>query len=184
MHFFSAAKTKHQAIELSKLLLDESGQRKPWGEFKKDALELHDQYNKHWLSAEYEHAIASSQMASRWLDYDEADLVEYQTVGDDRVRPEHRAWDKVTLPSTHPWWDTHYPPNGWRCRCTATVGAPGTRVTPDSILPALPEPDPLFSGNVGKTGVMFPKEHPYYAELSDEAKAEVDEFTKTQNGEE
>lgn len=42
----------------------------------------------------------------------------YSTVGDSRVRPEHSAWDKLALPVDDPWWDTHYPPNGWGCRCS------------------------------------------------------------------
>lgn len=41
----------------------------------------------------------------------------YVTMDDDRVRPLHRAWHGVTLPLDAPWWSTHRPPNGWRCRC-------------------------------------------------------------------
>lgn len=31
-------------------------------------------------------------------------------------RPEHQAWYNIVLPADHPWWDTHYPPNGWGCK--------------------------------------------------------------------
>ncbi|HWC63967.1 MAG TPA: phage minor head protein [Rhizomicrobium sp.] len=41
----------------------------------------------------------------------------YSCVHDNRTRPLHRLWDGTTLPIDHPWWETHYPPNGWRCRC-------------------------------------------------------------------
>jgi uncharacterized protein with gpF-like domain len=34
-------------------------------------------------------------------------------------RPEHLAWNGLVLPADDPWWDTHYPPNGWGCTCTA-----------------------------------------------------------------
>lgn len=47
--------------------------------------------------------------------------VRYITQRDDRVRPAHRAWDGVTLPQDDPFWRTHYPPNGWRCRCRAVA---------------------------------------------------------------
>lgn len=43
----------------------------------------------------------------------------YRTMRDERVRISHQAWDGVVLPVDHPWWDTHFPPNGWRCRCRA-----------------------------------------------------------------
>lgn len=43
----------------------------------------------------------------------------FTTAGDTRVRLEHRAWDGVCLPVDDPWWDTHYGPCGWGCRCTA-----------------------------------------------------------------
>ena len=41
----------------------------------------------------------------------------YVSMDDDRVRPLHRSWHNVTLPLDHPWWSTHRPPNGYRCRC-------------------------------------------------------------------
>ena len=43
--------------------------------------------------------------------------VRYITRDDGRVRPLHRRWDNLCLPVDHPFWKTHWPPNGWRCRC-------------------------------------------------------------------
>lgn len=41
----------------------------------------------------------------------------YVAVLDAKVRPEHLAWHGTILPWDHPWWKTHSPPCGWRCRC-------------------------------------------------------------------
>lgn len=43
----------------------------------------------------------------------------YTALLDNRTRPLHRRWHGIILPQDHPWWETHYPPNGWRCRCKA-----------------------------------------------------------------
>lgn len=32
-------------------------------------------------------------------------------------RPEHEAWDGLVIHADDPWWQTHYPPNGWGCQC-------------------------------------------------------------------
>ena len=32
-------------------------------------------------------------------------------------RKEHLAWDGLILPKDDPWWDAHFPPNGWGCKC-------------------------------------------------------------------
>jgi len=32
-------------------------------------------------------------------------------------RPEHVAWDGKILMADDPWWNTHYPANGWGCKC-------------------------------------------------------------------
>ncbi|MBI3245325.1 MAG: phage head protein [Deltaproteobacteria bacterium] len=34
-----------------------------------------------------------------------------------RPRPQHLAWDGLTLPPDHAFWKTHSPPNGWGCKC-------------------------------------------------------------------
>jgi SPP1 gp7 family putative phage head morphogenesis protein len=43
----------------------------------------------------------------------------YVAVNDSRTRPAHRRWHNTVLRHDHPWWDTHYPPCGWSCRCRA-----------------------------------------------------------------
>lgn len=43
----------------------------------------------------------------------------YRHSGAEHPRLQHKAWDGLTLPADHPFWQTHYPPNGWRCRCRA-----------------------------------------------------------------
>ena len=67
--------------------------------------------------------MRQSQAAGRWQRIERGarlfPFVMYRTMRDERVRASHRAWDGLVLPVDHPFWRTHYPPNGWRCRCTA-----------------------------------------------------------------
>lgn len=42
---------------------------------------------------------------------------QYQSVGDGNVRESHAALDGVVLPANHPFWQRHYPPWDWGCRC-------------------------------------------------------------------
>lgn len=44
-------------------------------------------------------------------------FLRYRTKRDEKVRASHQAWDGVTLPIDHPWWDLHHPRKAWRCRC-------------------------------------------------------------------
>lgn len=68
-------------------------------------------------------------------------------------RPEHTVWHGTILPIDDPWWDTHYPPNGWGCLCTAqSVSGPrmereGWRVTKSAPDGDVPEE---WAYNVGK----------------------------------
>ena len=72
--------------------------------------------------------------------------VRYITRGDDRVRPAHQAWDNLALPVDDDFWKTHWPPNGWRCRCRVmsmtkadyqrgyTLDRPGAETDPNAPL--------------------------------------------------
>jgi SPP1 gp7 family putative phage head morphogenesis protein len=43
--------------------------------------------------------------------------IRYSAVRDSRTRPQHARWNGIILPVDHPFWRTHFPPNGWNCRC-------------------------------------------------------------------
>jgi SPP1 gp7 family putative phage head morphogenesis protein len=70
----------------------------------------------------YDTNLRTSYASGHWAKIEEtraaAPYLMYNAVDDDRVRPEHAAWDGTVLPAEDPWWQTHYPPNGWNCRCT------------------------------------------------------------------
>jgi hypothetical protein len=42
----------------------------------------------------------------------------YDAINDSRTRPNHLLMDNTILHRDDPWWKTHYPPCGYRCRCT------------------------------------------------------------------
>lgn len=64
-----------------------------------------------------------------WWMYRHSDSVMYP-------RPLHVAWDKYAMPATATWWSTHYPPNGWGCKCYVVaihpdrITAKGGRIGP------------------------------------------------------
>jgi SPP1 gp7 family putative phage head morphogenesis protein len=49
---------------------------------------------------------------------DVAPYLRYSAVMDGRTRPLHRLWHGTILPVDHEWWNAHFPPCGWNCRCT------------------------------------------------------------------
>jgi hypothetical protein len=48
----------------------------------------------------------------------------YRHTPQEHPRLQHLAWDGLTLPPDHPFWQTHFPPGGWGCKCRV-VGADG-----------------------------------------------------------
>jgi SPP1 gp7 family putative phage head morphogenesis protein len=49
---------------------------------------------------------------------------QYQTMEDGAVRPEHAALNGLVLPADSPFWDKHFPPWDWGCRCEVIPLAP------------------------------------------------------------
>jgi uncharacterized protein with gpF-like domain len=68
--------------------------------------------------------LSTSYAAGRHKQLMDPDLLSvrpyWQYIHSDSVlhpRPLHVAWNGLTLRYDDPWWSTHYPPNGWGCRC-------------------------------------------------------------------
>lgn len=168
---FSGLKTYHSLNDVGLALTDEQGGIKSFEAFNKDVEKINDRYNRNYLRAEYQHAVAASQMAVKWNDFqqdgDRYDL-QYRTAGDERVREEHRRLNGITLPPDDPFWASFFPPNGWGCRCTAVQVRKGKYPRSDSqkaidtgneITDDLKKR--IFRFNPGKELKLFPDKHPY-----------------------
>ena len=173
---FSGMKTFHELHEAFPSLLDEHGERKPFERFYSDVRKVDETYNHNDLRAEYNFATASAEMAAKWEQYErdgDRYYLQYRTVGDSHVREEHAALNGTTLPVSHPFWDTHYPPNGWNCRCLAVqVRKSSHEQTSEEELSnrtkALAEQQAkskgkseMFRFNPGKQRKVFPDYNPY-----------------------
>lgn len=166
IYVFSGAKTYQQVNEIQELLVKYKDRPDL---FRKEALKSFEDYNTprgaNYLSAEYQTAKTSARAAKNWIGIDERKDVlpylEYQTVGDARVRPEHASLDGITRLVTDKFWSLYYPPNGWRCRCTtlshdeATVTDMRGFKQPENV------PD-VFLMNAGKDRIVFSEKHPYF----------------------
>lgn len=70
----------------------------------------------------FETNLSTARAAGRWEQIQRLKArrpwLRYVAVLDTHVRPDHRRWHGSVLPVDDEWWKTHYPPNGWNCRCT------------------------------------------------------------------
>lgn len=179
---FSAAKTFQNISDTQNLRLDE-GLLRPFPEFRTDAKKIFDKYNDDWLKTEFDTVISASQSADQWQDIDRDEktlpLLKYQTVGDNRVRPQHAAWDGIVKPVDDPFWDTRMPPNDFNCRCIVIQLEAGeeevtnlgdrlkkVKKETEGKVTTLDNPSKLFSINPGKTPFIFKDKgqspHPYF----------------------
>lgn len=68
---FSGFKTHQQLDRASRLLHDDDGHVKPFNRFLKDIKDIDKKYNRTYLQAEYNFAVASAQSAGEWHDFSE-----------------------------------------------------------------------------------------------------------------
>ncbi len=77
---------------------------------------------KHRLDNIYRTNLQGSYMAARWdrilLTQATRPYIMYDALNDSRVRPAHLALDGIIRRVDDPFWTTHSPPNGYRCRCS------------------------------------------------------------------
>lgn len=167
---FSFAKCYEQ-LKATTAALHDNERIVSFQEFREMANRINGEYSGRYLPIEYNTAIASAQMSSRWVQYQaEKDIfpnLTYRTVGDARVRQSHAALDGLTKPISDPIWATIYPPNGWGCRCDAEQSV-DEEITKDKDI-AIPADIPaMFKTNLANTGLIFPEDHPYFENLPDQ----------------
>lgn len=170
---FSAAKTHQQIADMTRALIDpETGLKRSFSAFKRDAEGIFEQYNVNWLETEYRTAFNNSFGARQWLSFQEDaqlfPIIRYETAGDERVRDEHVELDGIVRHIDDPFWRRWFPPNGWRCRCDATSHEAGDlEFTPDDILSTIQPPSELFDFNPALDKVIFKPDHPYISRVAE-----------------
>ncbi len=70
----------------------------------------------------YRTNLSTSYAAGRFAQLTEAGFPYWVYFHGNSLEPRHQhlAWDGVVLKPDHPFWATHYPPNGWGCSCYAS----------------------------------------------------------------
>lgn len=119
-----------------------------------------------WRKTEERTISVMAQSANNWQEIQRTAYlypnIKYVTAHDERVRDSHAAMDGVIYPINHVFWKTHWPPNGWNCRCKALASDRQLRPAAADI-----KIDPVFQNNVGESGEFFPN-HPYYPRSKDD----------------
>lgn len=173
VHVTAAFKVSHNINDVMPLLFDDQGKLRTFSEFKKAASKVFNDYNKNYLQAEWQTAFASAQAASKWTKFPEDAILQWRTQQDGRVRDGHKALHGTTYPKNHPFWETHYTPYGWRCRCFIIKVASGSpSVDPKGI----PDTPAMFRQNSGITGMVFDKQSPYFQLPPEMSRAAVHVF--------
>ena len=170
LYKFSGAKSTVVLQEINQILQKQL----PWNQFRDEVLKLNPKYNKNYLQAEWQTANQSAKHARDWEYYkSNASLypnLAYRTQGDERVRDAHTLLNGVVAAIGSEFWKTHYPPNGWRCRCYVVQTA--ETPTKEDKIPKLNDKDfpEEFRINTGESGQVFSEEdlknskaHPYFA---------------------
>ena len=163
---FSASKDFHILSDMTAALKGSDGEMRSFDDFQAEVDKMNVKYNQNWLRTEYNQAVASSQCAARWTDFEKHSksmpFLQYQAVMDGNTRAEHAALHGVIKRVDSDFWDKYYPPNGWGCRCEV-IQLPGKnhKETPAEAIKFC-KVDDMWKVNVGKKGVVFPKGHPYF----------------------
>jgi hypothetical protein len=178
---FSCAKNYQELKNISKELLDEEGNKRTLAQFKEAIKKLNIQFNQQYLSAEYEIAVTSAQMISKWNELTENGanmdvLLTFDAVGDGKTTEICKSTNKITRPASDSFWNTHAPPLHWGCRSTLKKGAKITKIPDD-----LPSVDAEFAFNPAKKAVIYSQKHDYFKNLPKEIKTEMEELLKKHN---
>jgi SPP1 gp7 family putative phage head morphogenesis protein len=182
---FSAAKQYQQVRgmeDVIKKMSKKAASEMSFHEFKKEVLEIFEDYNIHWLKTERNTVITQSQNAKKWVEIQSEikifPYLQYKSQHDNRVRHEHALLHNKIYRADNPIWGTIYPPNGWNCRCYVQQLETG-KENKISDIPKLSKkkfPE-LFRMNAGTDKYVFNKKgHPYFKIKKGDGKLKKNNF--------
>ena len=119
---FCEYKTEARLAAMTDLLIDKKKQEiRSFTDFKNRASKINKDFNEDWLLTEYNLSIAVGQNAAAYHRFfNEQDLtryVKYHTIGDNKVREQHRILDGKIFDLNDKEAMRFFPPNGYGCRC-------------------------------------------------------------------
>jgi len=165
LYAFSAAKSYSVVRQYNSLLTDDKGELVSYAKFRSKVADIDTIYSDAYLKTEYEGAIAAAQMADKWETLKDYPALQYRTIGDERVRPEHAALDNMIIAIDDPMLDKIIPVKDWNCRCTMIPAASGAQPTNREEVKAVEKQlntKPYFKGNFAKNKIVYGDEHPYF----------------------
>lgn len=172
IYMFSAAKTYQQVKEMTSSLIKDNGELVSFKEFKSSANEIFQQYNKTWLSTEYETAIGQAQEAVKWNKFekqkDVLPYLRYSAIMDASTSVICAPLNGVVAKVDDKIWNTISPLNHFRCRCILEqFGEDEIQLTGDDeknkkVSLVENEMQDVFKMNAGKDGYVFKHDHPYF----------------------
>ncbi|MGN5225060.1 phage minor head protein [Aeromonas veronii] len=65
----------------------------------------------------YDTNVRQAYNAGRWQQLQQFPVWVYHHGDSRNPRPLHLSWNGLTLSKDDPWWRTHFPQNGWGCKC-------------------------------------------------------------------
>lgn len=176
MYHFSGAKNWQQIQEMTLLLTDKEGSTLPFDKYLQAVKTIDKTYNETYLKAEYENAVTSAQMASKWQKFkDEAEVLpnlRWVTAAGEHTCELCSALSDITLPFKHPFWQTTFVPRHFKCKCTIAQEDEFAELT-DLGTRKIPATHPMFENNVGISGVAFNDKHSYFRTMPQKVKENV-----------
>lgn len=163
---FSAFKVHSMGKRMATLLTDDSGQLKPFRQWRDEVMPIASHYVGPWLRTEYNTAVNRAHDAADWKQFERnRDIMpNLRWMPTTSAEPDaiHRIfWKmKLTRPIDDPFWNKHRPGDHWNCKCTLEqTDDPATDIPAGADDEA---PQPGLKGNPAKTGQIFDRSHPYF----------------------
>lgn len=166
---FAGAKNYTQLRQIGAELLGGDGRLRSKADFIRAATRINETFSKQYLAAEYQLAVQGGIHAAKWVNIENNSAalpwVEIDPILDGQTTSICRPLEGLVLRWDDPRLDEVYPPNHFGCRTTArnkAFGPRGNTQVPTTDIP------PMFQVNLGKRGLAFPPEHPYFIDLPEE----------------